>query len=164
MKRVTKYSLIVVALFLVQIFAKPLGEIQNNVGLFYYKGTLFSQNFERAVYWYKKAASREFAVAQYNLGMCYLMGEGITQDFKEAVKWFKKAADQENAIAQFDLGTCYLSGQGVTQDFEEGVKWFKKSADHGYKYAQDVLSMLSQNGLIDVPNVQKDDIKKRQTN
>jgi TPR repeat protein len=38
------------------------------LGNLYHKGELVEQNFEKAFYWYEKAAKRDFDKAQNNLG------------------------------------------------------------------------------------------------
>ncbi len=59
-----------------------------------------AQDYEKAVYWYTKAAEQGMSPAQFNLGVCYENGQGVPRNRKKAVEWFKKAAEQGNSGAQ----------------------------------------------------------------
>ncbi len=89
------------------------------------------QNFEEAVFWWKKAADQGNDEAQFSLGKAHAEGEGVPQDYAEAVRWWKKAADQGNDEAQFRLGVAYAKGEGVPQDYAEAARWYRKAADQG---------------------------------
>ena len=49
-------------------------EAQFELGLVYYNGQNVKQNYEQAVYWFKKAAEQNHANAQHNLGIMYYNG------------------------------------------------------------------------------------------
>lgn len=70
------------------------------------------QYYQKAVYWFRKAAEQGDDSAQYMLGRCYYYGRGIEQNYTEAVNWYQKAADKEYASAQNTLGCCYEWGGG----------------------------------------------------
>lgn len=56
-------------------------EAQFALGEYYYRGDKDrEQDYEQAVYWYRKAAEQGHASAQYNLGCCYYWGYGVSQD------------------------------------------------------------------------------------
>lgn len=65
------------------------------------------QSYEKAVYWYRKAAEQGNMVAQHNLGNCYYKGEGVTQNYNEAIQWYRKAAEQGDSYAQIFLKRFY---------------------------------------------------------
>jgi TPR repeat protein len=44
-----------------------------------------------AVYWHKKASSKNDAKAFFNLGMCYKYGEGVNESKRWAKFYFSKA-------------------------------------------------------------------------
>ena len=59
---------------------KPLAEqgnasAQTILGLIYYDGKGVPQDYQKAVYWYQKAAKQGITVAQANLGTMYALGE-----------------------------------------------------------------------------------------
>src|SRR2546425_1003398 len=53
-----------------------------------------TQDYARAVYWFRKAAEQGDGGGQHWLGFCYQLGEGVAFDAAEAVKWYRKAAEQ----------------------------------------------------------------------
>ncbi|MFY7942911.1 MAG: tetratricopeptide repeat protein, partial [Burkholderiaceae bacterium] len=57
---------------------------QSQLGYRYSAGEGVTQDFQKAVFWYRKAAEQGRPVAQYNLGNKYRYGEGVPKDFKQA--------------------------------------------------------------------------------
>jgi len=51
------------------------------------------KDWEKAAYWFTKAAEQGDATAQNNLGVCYENGMGVERDRKKAVYWYTKAAE-----------------------------------------------------------------------
>ena len=76
------------------------------------------QEYEKAVFWYEKAAKQNHLDAQNNLGNCYYDGEGIERNYRKAVFWYRKAAEKNNSAAQFNLSNCYYHGKGVRKNLE----------------------------------------------
>ena len=102
-------------------------DAQFNLGRIYYTGEGIEPNFNKAVYWYKKAALQGNANAQINLGNCY----DDNEDFDSAFYWNMKAAEQGNAMGQTNVGYYYRSGNGVEKDYAKAAYWFQKAADQG---------------------------------
>jgi TPR repeat protein len=69
---------------------------QNNLGAMYQSGEGTSQDFQQALFWFRKAAGLGHSRAQMNLGLMYRNGQGIVQDFIEAHKWFNLAASSSD--------------------------------------------------------------------
>jgi len=90
-----------------------------------------SKYYQRAVYWFKKAAHQGNAKGEADLGSLYLKGWGVPQDYSKAVYWFKKAAHQGNTKGENNLGSMYEYGWGVPQDSNKAFYWFKKAAEQG---------------------------------
>jgi hypothetical protein len=65
---------------------------ENNLGNLYSRGEGVEQDDNKAVMLYKRAAGKDFPLAQYNLANMYLEGRGVKKDDKKALKWFLKAA------------------------------------------------------------------------
>jgi len=65
----------------------------------YHLGLGVDSNPEKAVLWYKKAASQGNAEAQFNLGIMYLDGIGVTENSAEALRWIARAAKQKHSGA-----------------------------------------------------------------
>ena len=119
---------------------------EEQVGFAYANGEGTSQDFAKAIIWYRKAAEQGEANAQYNLGAMYHEGQGVSKDYAEATRLFRKAADQGNVAAEWSLGALYNFGQGVTLDYTEAAHWYSKAADQGNADAQLYLGQLYANG------------------
>jgi TPR repeat protein len=103
----------------------------------------YSQNYEKAFYWYTRAADHGDAEAQYKLGVMYYQGEGVKQDYQKAFFWFEKAAVQGNAEVQALLGVLYVTGEGGdNQDYQKAFSWFEKAAQQGNVDAQAMLGNM----------------------
>lgn len=72
---------------------------QKKLGDCYFIGDGVEQDYEKAVYWYRKSAEQGDADAQNSLGNCYFTGKGVEQDHKKAVYWLKKSAKQGDSNA-----------------------------------------------------------------
>jgi len=115
-------------------------DAQTNLG-YYYETEL--GDFEKAVYWYKKAAEQDEQYALNNLGICYERGLGVSQNKEMAFRCYYKAAALGFSHAQCHLAHCYEYGNGVSLDYVEAGKWYLKAVDQGYDYASDCLEELA---------------------
>ena len=124
-------------------FEEKTAKQMNDIAEDYYNGSNGkTQDYAKAVKWYRMAADKGDADAQHNLGYCYYFGEGVTQDYAEAVKWYRKAADQGHASAQYNLGLCYKNGRGVTKDLDKSKELWRKAAAQGHKRAKEYLKKV----------------------
>ena len=145
-------------------------EAQNKLGNMYYKGEGVSQDYQKAIEWYKKAALRGHAKAQYNLGILYNGGK-IIHDNKAAIECYEKAAKQGYAPAQCALGLIYKQFRrvetyrvnnkaqhnldilynggaygGFRQDDRKAFEWFEKASMQGYAPTQYFLGVMYDSG------------------
>jgi TPR repeat protein len=104
-------------------------EAQCKLGVMYANGQGVTQDYGKALEWYRKSAEQGNSEAQYKLGVMYVKGRGVAQDYGKALEWYRKSAEQGNAAAQFALGGMYVLGEVVPQDYHEAIEWYKKSAD-----------------------------------
>lgn len=84
---------------------------QFSLGLNYYTGELsYPKDYEKALYWTRKAAEAESGFAQCMLGMFYLYGEcGVELSDKQAYEWLQKASrgdDRFNLYRKYYYGMC----------------------------------------------------------
>ena len=119
---------------------------QASLGYLYYAGEGVPRDYERAVFWYGKAAMQGNRDAQYNLAVAYAFGEGVAPDLTEAALWYRRAARQGHTLAQYSLGLSHASGEGVAQDAAEAARWFRAAAGQGYAPAQRQLAHLYNSG------------------
>jgi TPR repeat protein len=116
---------------------------QNNLAVLYYLRKNQPGNYEKAAYWFRKAAEKGFAVSQYNLGIMYQQGKGVNQDDKKSFDWLLKAAETGYAIAQYQLSQYYAIGKGTKQSIRDEYKWLKQAVESGNPLAQFELGKFS---------------------
>jgi len=104
------------------------------------------ENYEQAVYWFRRAAEQGHASAQFNLGWMYSQGRGLAQDYEQAVYWYRQAAEQGNVGAMVNLGVLYDRGHGVTQCHEQAVYWYRQAAEQENAVAQSNLALMYRRG------------------
>ena len=112
-----------------------------------------ANNFTAAAAQLRKAAERDFTLAQFDLGYMYQNGRGLPKDDQQAVIWLRKAADRGLATAQQNLGMMFQDGRGVPRDDQQAIAWLRKAADQNDVLAQFNLGVIYANGR----GVPKDD-------
>lgn len=112
---------------------------QYRLGDCFYNGIGVNVDYQKAAFWFEKAAEQENVDSQYMLGLCYYLGNGFGKDFEKARLWFKKAADRGDELSQVKLALIYENGEGVEQDYEESAYWYKKAGENG----SDLLSRVA---------------------
>ena len=124
-------------------FFKKAAEHGHKLGAFavagmYECGIGVEKDYERAVYWYKKAYELgETNYSSFHIAEIYFNGKGnVAKDYKSAANWYLKAGKNNNAKAQYRLAMMYFKGIGVEEDYLQGLQWLKYSADNGYAEAQ----------------------------
>jgi TPR repeat protein len=120
---------------------------QTSKGNLYRKGNGVGKDYEKAVYWYHKAAKQGFAGAQNNLAGMYEQGLGVPMNKSEAAKLYLKAAEQYNAYAQHSIGRMYRDGEGVPRNLEKAAKWITKAAEQSHRAAFRDMGELYWKGL-----------------
>lgn len=109
------------------------------------------QNYEKAAFWFAKAAGQGIANARYNLGVLYQQGLGVPKDMKEAIKWYRAAADLGHPEARYNLGIAYIEGVGVPYDPARAASYFETAAAGGVTEAAYNLGLIHENGLLGKP-------------
>lgn len=128
-------------------YNKVVAECELQIGFLHEKGWGTSQDWDKAHYWYKKAAEKGNAQAQTNYGCIYYNGSGsYAKDYQTASIWFLKAAEQGEVQAQRLLGYMYQYTLGVPQDYDKAYYWSSLAAKHGDAQAQNNLGFLYMNG------------------
>jgi TPR repeat protein len=103
---------------------------QYYLGLMYYRGDGVLQDFQKAIYWFTKAAEQGSWHAQRGLGMAYSEGKGVLQNYVIAYAWFNIAASQNIDVAKTNRET--LSKKMTPNQIEEGQKLSKELYDKIY--------------------------------
>lgn len=119
---------------------------QFHLATMYLKGLGVDHNTEKALAWYRKAATRGHVEAQYNMGVVYAKGIGTKSDIEEAIVWWRRAALKGNTDAQYNLGLLYSEGRGVNADPVVAARWWRKAARQGDPAAQFNLGVMYARG------------------
>ena len=117
-------------------------ETANPADVFYATGWAYacgsgvSQNWDKAVEWYRKAADLGHVLARISLGNCLREGRGAMRDAAGSVRLYTQAAAQGFADAQCNLGWCYGTGFGVPRNYSTALSWYGKAAAQGNAIAK----------------------------
>ena len=110
---------------------------QANLGLMYTEGFEgIDINYEKAVYWFRKASEQGNAYAQASLGYLYENGYGVEVSFTEAYDLYKQSASQGNMLAHRNLGFVYEQGKGMPVDLQKAYMWFILAGAAGDKTSE----------------------------
>lgn len=120
---------------------------QWNLGYKYEKGEGVKQNFEKAIYWYTKAAEQNNILSQYSLGEFYLEGKVVPKNIEKAIYWYKQAAKQNDADAQFELGLIYYDDDHTLTNKAKAFYWLERAANKNKKMAQAIIGEMYKEGI-----------------
>lgn len=127
---------------------------QYRLGDCFYNGIGVNVDFQKACYWFEKAAEQGNIDAQYKLGLCYYHGNGLDKDYEKARLWYEKAAEQGNECSQINLAGIYEKGEGVERDYEKAAFWYKTAGEQGTFLSKSGWFSIVANGLGDI--IEKD--------
>ena len=128
---------------LMKAAAKGDPEAQFELGRLYERGIGVSQDVEKAVSLYWKAADQNFADAINDLGFLHFQGGlGIVRDSKKAIKLFQRAADLRHPEAMFNIAALIDDGLVADKKPVDAATYLYESLRSGNA---DVLNQLSEN-------------------
>lgn len=138
-------------------------ETQFALGLLHSLASGNEDRYQKAAYWYRKAAAQGHSLAQFNLGIMHTHGQGVPKDDGEAEHWTRMAAEGGDAGAQFSLGSRYhhrSAHHNSTDNREESrieaYKWFHLAEAQDYPgsgAASECLTLgMSQNEVTEASN------------
>ena len=105
------------------------------------------EDYEKALFWARKAAQMEHPQACFALGKIYDEGLGVEVDHKEGLKWFEKAAKNGDADAQNTVGNIYLNADYVKNDPKKAFKYYQMAAAQGHLDGMANLGYCYQEGI-----------------
>ena len=115
----------------------------------YFDGKEVDRNYEKALFWYHKAANSGDESAIMMLGLCYENGLGTPVNNTYAQTWYNKIQKGETALS---IGMKYYEGE-VEVNYGKAITWFKKAIDMGEDSAYPYLAICYKEGLgVDSPN------------
>ena len=109
--------------FVVECFEEAIKEgnnyAMNDLGVLYYDGRGYNQDFSKAVYYYKMAAEHGNRLALENLGYCYYYGRSVPVDYEKAFNYFAVGAFDNQVISLYKIGDMYKNGYYVEKNLDE---------------------------------------------
>lgn len=105
-----------------------------------------TQDLEKSVEYWEKAANAGDANAMYKMGWAYDMGSGVIKDYQKAMEWYKKAVDKGYYFPLNNMAVMYENGEGVEKDENKAFELYKEAAEKGNTMAMKNLSLFYQNG------------------
>lgn len=115
-------------------------ESQVKLGSIYY---FREEDYDKAVYWFSKAANEYDINAIYYLANCYLYGHGCEKDIEQAIDLYKEAVSMGCSRSAFQIAQIYYYGEdGVEKNTKKAKYWYRKAVDLGDAYAQEMLEEL----------------------
>jgi TPR repeat protein len=73
----------------------------------YESGSGVTQDYAKAMEWYKKGADKGDDSCMFNIGVMYREGRGVPKDINLTVEWFLKSAAAGAGVAWYNLGMMY---------------------------------------------------------
>lgn len=102
----------------------------NALGVAYLNVTDEEIDYEKSVYYFRRAAEMGFWKAKYSLGLRYMNGEGVEKDLHIAVDYYKEASEYGVGYvnALYRLGECYEYGWGGEKNEEKAHEYWQKAS------------------------------------
>lgn len=100
----------------------------------------FKKDVGKAIYWYQKAADKNWSKSQLNLAYFYRSGIGVEKNENTYFKLISQAVTSNslNTNALYSLGNAFENGIGTNIDYSKAMKWYKRAANEG-----DIESMFN---------------------
>ncbi len=109
-------------------------EAQYRLGDMFYAGESIEQDYEKSIYWYKKATEREHTNAYSSLK--YLYNKHRNSDPEEVNEIFRLLENEHIATANYSLGNMAENGLGMEKNLEKALIYYEKAMNLGNKEAQ----------------------------
>ena len=113
------------------------------LGKNYSIGEGVSENKEKAIEWYRRAAEQGDSEHQMALGLALCWdGEALSSNFTEGFNWILKAAERGHLGAQYFVAAQYATGENIQRDPYKAVEWYQRLAEVGHPEAQYNLAIM----------------------
>ena len=122
-------------------------ETMYNTGVFYADGLGIKQDYQKAFYWFKKAADRGDDIAMFRLALIYSDGLGVTANLQESLNWLKRAVVAGNLDAKVLLAQVYSEGKLVPQNTTIAVKLLREAVEQNSASANFALGNYYLHGI-----------------
>ena len=110
---------------------------QIKIGKYFYDKNR-SQDYEKALEWYLKAAEQGDEDSEYMVRVLY----SKLEDYNNLLKWCKKGIEQNQTNAKYTMGLIFLKGYGVEKNILKAKEWYEKAAEDNDSFSQYRLGRL----------------------
>ncbi|HDN26502.1 MAG TPA: sel1 repeat family protein [Thioploca sp.] len=124
-------------------------QAQFGLGWEYRNGQFYSEDSEKAVYWFQKAAEQGHIEAQFGLAVAYEKGQGVAQDSEKAVYWYRQIAEREFDETPFEL---HKRDNETQESYERRVEHTRQRLKETHTKAQFYLGCAYSDGKGVIPN------------
>lgn len=123
---------------------------QTLLGILYMEGRSVTQDADKAMYWYGRAAEAGDPQAQLRYGIDMFNGIHVAKDQQKGEDYIRKAVDAGVPAAYFYYGQILMDNAGRDDRFDIGLKWFLKGAVAGDANAAYAASQILAEGTLKV--------------
>lgn len=116
---------------------------------YYYLGHYYSseskvtsRDYNKAIYFYRKAAEAGEKNAASTLASFYAIGVLGEKDYVAAAKWYEKSIEMGNKSDLLKLGYFYQNGYGVKRDYDKAMSLYKEALANGIDDSQKSIDDL----------------------
>lgn len=114
-----------------------------NIGNLYFDAKGVTQDYDKAMEWYQKAADIDYLPGIHNVGYLYYHGYGVPQDYKKAFQYFSRASERGYALSKGKLGEMYYYGYYVEQNYQKAFDLLYASSTDKDNPSPSAMNMLS---------------------
>lgn len=126
---------------------------QMRLASLYKNGRIGEPDYDKAIYWYEKAAAAGNTSAMYDLYQVYQNKQVYSPE--TAIKWLQQAASQGNITAMMRLGKMYENGDEVEKNDDMAIFWYQRTASIGFSPAIKNLGNMYEQGIGTDSNIKK---------
>lgn len=124
--------------YYLQAAKKGSTHAQIMIGQHYEDGIVVKEDYQQALYWYKRAADAGDAEGLYYMSRNYLLSE----DYNSAEKWARMAINQNNTHGKLILGLCF----GFRGSYNTAFELLTEAAEADFDDAQYILGSYYEDG------------------
>ena len=114
-----------------------------NIGIMYYYGIGYGQDYNNAIKYFTKAAKYGNANAEFNLGIMYYNGYGTPKDLSAGLTLIESAAQKGYIYATKALADIYMEKKNYAKAFS----LYNQAVQSGYSKAKTNIAQMYEEGL-----------------
>ena len=115
-------------------------QAQCDLGKRYAEGKIVEQDYQTAVYWFKKASENGSSMATACLGVMYECGNGVEADIRKAIECYQLAVYDNEPTGMYNLAQCYYYGKGIVKENKRrAINYITEVAEAGFVEAMKFL-------------------------